>query len=346
LTGSYGIDISGNAATATSATSATNATNATNATTATNATQLNGQAASYYTNASNLDSGTLPSGRLTGSYGISISGNAATATSATTASNALAIADGSVSTAAKLGAGVVSYDKIAILTGALTFRPAGYSIQSDTGYALTLLSGQSDGQGVPMYVLDTSNTISTGKLFSVKNKGTEKFFVDKDGGVSSSGTLTGSAIESTVTGQNAPFVVASTYLVSNLNADLLDGYQGSAFARLAPAAVQSSGGTYGLWAKGNTFGIKGQSTGAAGTWAIFGTAETGVQGFLGGAAYGACGYYNDTNAGYLGGNGVGVLGGGVTYGVQGQGGNLRGPRHGDYLWRLRLRRHCGRILSR
>lgn len=55
---------------------------ATNATSATNATNLNGQAASYYTNASNLSSGTVPSGRLTGTYGISISGNAATASNA------------------------------------------------------------------------------------------------------------------------------------------------------------------------------------------------------------------------------------------------------------------------
>jgi hypothetical protein len=40
------------------------------------------------TNAGNITSGTLPSGRLSGTYSISISGNAATATSATSASNA------------------------------------------------------------------------------------------------------------------------------------------------------------------------------------------------------------------------------------------------------------------
>jgi hypothetical protein len=39
-------------------------------------------------NASNLGSGTVPSARLTGTYAISISGNANTATSATTATNA------------------------------------------------------------------------------------------------------------------------------------------------------------------------------------------------------------------------------------------------------------------
>jgi hypothetical protein len=51
------------AATATNAVNATNATNAVNATNATNATQLNGQPASFYTNAANL-SGSLADARL------------------------------------------------------------------------------------------------------------------------------------------------------------------------------------------------------------------------------------------------------------------------------------------
>jgi len=46
------------------ATTATSATTATTATTATNSTQLNGQAASYYTSASNIGAGTLADGRL------------------------------------------------------------------------------------------------------------------------------------------------------------------------------------------------------------------------------------------------------------------------------------------
>lgn len=48
----------------------------------------------------------------------------------------------------------------------------------------------SDGASVVGYVLDTTNALSTSgsKLFSLKNFGTEKFYVDKDGNVS--GTLT------------------------------------------------------------------------------------------------------------------------------------------------------------
>jgi hypothetical protein len=50
-----------------------------NASTATNSTQLNGNADTFYTNAGNLASGTIPSGRLSGTYAISISGTAANA---------------------------------------------------------------------------------------------------------------------------------------------------------------------------------------------------------------------------------------------------------------------------
>jgi hypothetical protein len=49
------------------------------------ASQLNGQLASFYQNADNLTSGVVPAARLSGSYGISISGNAGTATLATDA---------------------------------------------------------------------------------------------------------------------------------------------------------------------------------------------------------------------------------------------------------------------
>jgi len=44
--------------------------------TANNATNLNGQAASYYLNASNINTGTLPTGRLSGTYTMNITGTA------------------------------------------------------------------------------------------------------------------------------------------------------------------------------------------------------------------------------------------------------------------------------
>jgi len=76
----YAISISGNANTATTALTSNNSTN------------FGGQPASYYANAGNLSTGTIPALRLTGTYAISISGNANTtnlATLATLANTAL-----------------------------------------------------------------------------------------------------------------------------------------------------------------------------------------------------------------------------------------------------------------
>ena len=67
---------------ATTAVSASHALNADSALIASNASNLNGEAGSYYTNAGNLSSGTVQTARLTGTYDIDISGNAATATTA------------------------------------------------------------------------------------------------------------------------------------------------------------------------------------------------------------------------------------------------------------------------
>jgi hypothetical protein len=49
---------------------------------------LQGQDGSFYQNSDNQNAGTLPSGRLTGSYDIDVTGNAATADAATTAGSA------------------------------------------------------------------------------------------------------------------------------------------------------------------------------------------------------------------------------------------------------------------
>lgn len=56
--------------------------------TASNATQLGGQAAAFYRDAANINAGILAADRLTGTYGINITGNAATATLAANATNA------------------------------------------------------------------------------------------------------------------------------------------------------------------------------------------------------------------------------------------------------------------
>ena len=92
-----------------------------NAATATNATQLGGQAATYYTNATNLASGTVPSGRLTGSYTISIAGNAATATNSTQVGGVSL--GGIVQTSGNQNiGGIKTFDNNVVITGDLTIN--------------------------------------------------------------------------------------------------------------------------------------------------------------------------------------------------------------------------------
>ena len=71
------------------------------------ANKLGGQLPAFYRDASNLNAGTVPSARLVGTYAFSISGNAATANSATHAADAstadYATSAGSATTADKVG---------------------------------------------------------------------------------------------------------------------------------------------------------------------------------------------------------------------------------------------------
>jgi len=59
-------------------------------------------------------------------------------------------------------------------------------------------------------------------------------------------------VQATVTTGTSPLVVASTTVVSNLNSDLLDGYQGSDFPRKAENATVS-----GAWTINNDLDING-----------------------------------------------------------------------------------------
>lgn len=97
-----------NAAFALNAANATNAVNATSAVVATNATQLNGQGASFYQNAENLSAGTIPDGRLSGTYsgtialsnvGNTINGTHSGSGAGLTGLNASNIASGTLSAA-------------------------------------------------------------------------------------------------------------------------------------------------------------------------------------------------------------------------------------------------------
>ena len=102
-----------------------------NASTATNSTQLNSQAATYYTNATNLATGTVPAGRLTGTYAISISGTAATATNSTQLGGVNAA--GYVATSGNQTiAGVKTFSNNVVLNGDLTVNGTTTTVNTAT----------------------------------------------------------------------------------------------------------------------------------------------------------------------------------------------------------------------
>jgi hypothetical protein len=78
------------------------------------------------------------------------------------------------------------------------------------------------------------DNLGGGKILSGRSTGlVEKFSVDGSGNVAGIGTLTGTRLISNVATGTAPLTISSTTLVPNLNADLLDGFHASTFAKLA-----------------------------------------------------------------------------------------------------------------
>lgn len=162
---------------AVSAATATNAVNATNATNATNSTQLNGQPGSFYTNASNLSTGTLSNARTTateantantivardpagnfsaGTITATLAGNASSATTATNATNAANAANadmvdsGGFATGALIGPGTV--------LGANQHDVLNRGVKSRVGYA-THPTGFIEFAGMQAVVVPTTNGV-------------------------------------------------------------------------------------------------------------------------------------------------------------------------------------------
>ncbi|MFA4906276.1 MAG: tail fiber domain-containing protein [Candidatus Margulisiibacteriota bacterium] len=99
---------------------------------------------------------------------------------------------------------------------------------------MTLQSRVADGAGAIGFKFApyTALTVAGAKIASFYNDSgiTEKAYIDKDGTIVSSGSVRGVSLESTVATGTAPLTVASTTKVANLNADLLDDLDSSAFA--------------------------------------------------------------------------------------------------------------------
>jgi len=261
--------------TATTAISANMATSATTAATATNATQLNGQAATFYQNATNLSTGTLTDLRL--SSNVALLNNAQTFTGAKTLSNAANLFTG---TFTGPGAGLTGLNASNIASGTLT------DLRLSSNVAL----------------LSTAQTFTGAKTFS-----TAPLF----------------------TAAGAPFSVTGTGVITNLNADLLDGLNSSAFLQSVPNPLTLSGssvffpiiggtatGTTGIGVLGSAtatigvnYGVIGRSDSISGR-GVFGNATANL-----GTAYGVYGR-SDSTTGY------GVYGlanavTGINYGVYG-----------------------------
>lgn len=97
---------------------------------------------------------------------------------------------------------------------------------------VTILSATGLGSSVVSSSLTSVGTITTG--------------VWNAGSVTSSGAVQGTTLASTIATGTSPITVTSTTLVSNLNADLLDGQEGSYYLSLANATgtlAATNGGT-------------------------------------------------------------------------------------------------------
>jgi len=170
-----------------------------------NADLLDGQEGSYYLDAANF-TGTLPNNFIT--LGTQTTGNYV-ATVAGTTNEIEVTGSGSETSAVTIG-----LPDDVVITSSLTVNGSNVLTDSDTGSGNALDADTVDGiQGASLLRSDTSDNYTSGTL------------------TFNSGTTVGFASGATVNFDNttgtAPFTVDSTTVVTNLNADLLDGQQGT-----------------------------------------------------------------------------------------------------------------------
>jgi len=115
---------------------------------------LDGQQGSYYTNAGNLNTGTISSDRLTGSYNISITGSAATANAASFGINGLV----------DVSLGSLTTNQILSFNGSTwvnTNAPTGLQSRTSNGVSVLLSNGATSNQTITTpktYVLHSITT--------------------------------------------------------------------------------------------------------------------------------------------------------------------------------------------
>jgi len=92
-------------------------------------------------------------------------------------------------------------------------------ITGDTGTNIT----RDVADARPALTVDLINTSATGNIAEFLSGGTVKTYISKAGSITTAGSLNGTYLTSTIATGTAPLTVASTTLVTNLNADKIDG---------------------------------------------------------------------------------------------------------------------------
>jgi hypothetical protein len=215
-----------------------------NATTATNATQLNGQADTFYRNASNMNAGTIANARTSatsantasaivardasgnftaGTITASLNGNAATATTAITAASATTATTASNATQLN-GQAASFYTTASNLTGTLADARLTSNVPRKNvpnTFTNSITAPAFFGNGAGLTNLDAGD-IAVGTLADARLSGNVAL-------LNSSQTYSGTPAFNGGTASLPPFTVNSTTVVTNLNADLLDGVSASEF---------------------------------------------------------------------------------------------------------------------
>jgi hypothetical protein len=253
-----------------------------------------------------------------------------------------------VSGASSSSSGIGVFGTATATTGANT--GGRFETASDAGTAVNARAGSTTGTNYAIYAETKSSDGYAGYFKGGK-------------GVSVEGNVTADQFISTIADGTAPLTVASTTVVTNLNADKLDGHDWSevpsstGFVLLGPATRQTTtaaqavwvsgatngisaeGGEYGVYGKGVDSGVYGVSSAVdavgvtgVGTWGVMGltTPDKGslfMSGTYGVVGSGNTGVYGSgvANGVYGKGNYGGVYGTGESYGVYG---TINGTHYG------------------
>jgi hypothetical protein len=283
-----------------------------------NADTLDGQHGSFYQNASNLNAGTLPSARLSGTY-----------SNALTLSNAANAFTGSGAGLTALNASNVTSGTLANArtTGTALNTPSTLVLRDASGnFAAGTITGAFSGGGAGLTTLNASNvssgTLDTARLpVPLTLSGTSAGHIIR-GDNASTADLSAGVVGRSIAGSGTTFGVYGQS--SSTSGRGVDGWANAATGTtygvyghsestsgrgVFGSANAASGGTYGVYGQSNSttgVGVYGHAYATTGlTWGLFGqsnsTSGLGVHGqatATSGTIYGVYGYANTAAGGY------------------------------------------------